>query len=298
MKRLVAILLLLNCSGFAQTAQQNLRQQIGGIVANKQATVGVAMMSLETPSDTLTFNGQRHFPMQSVFKLHLAMAVLHRVDQGKMKLNEGVFVKKTEYWPNTWSPFRDLYPKADSTFALSQLIKYAVSKSDNITCDILFDRVGGPRAVDAYIKGLGMQDVNIAATEYQMQQAWNVQFSNWTTPWATVKLLRTLVQDKVLKQPTESFLWQTMVDTETGPQRLKGQLPAGTVVAHKTGTSGTNPEGITAAINDVGVVVLPNGKRYAVAVYVADSKESTKTNECIIADVNRAIWDYFVGKTH
>jgi len=85
-----------------------------------------------------------------------------------------------------------------------------------------------------------------------------------------------------------------MRETSTGPERLKGQLPEGTVVAHKTGYSGAHKTtGVYAAVNDIGIVSLPNGKYFYISVFVTDSKEDFDTNEKIIADIARAAWDHF-----
>ncbi len=86
-----------------------------------------------------------------------------------------------------------------------------------------------------------------------------------------------------------------MTATSTGVNRIKGRLPAGTPVAHKTGTSDTNAEGVTAAINDIGIVTLPNGEHVAISVFVANSKESNATNEKIIADIAKLVWDHFAS---
>ena len=87
-----------------------------------------------------------------------------------------------------------------------------------------------------------------------------------------------------------------MKGTETGKARLKGLLPKNTIVAHKTGTSGANKEGLTAAVNDIGIVFLPNGQHYFISVFVTKSTENAETNEKIIADISKATWNYFITK--
>ena len=84
-----------------------------------------------------------------------------------------------------------------------------------------------------------------------------------------------------------------MTETPTGPKRIKGMLPPGTVVAHKTGSSGTI-NGLTRATNDIGIVTLPDGKHLAVAVFVSDTKVGTEASEAVIAKVARATWDCWV----
>jgi beta-lactamase class A/beta-lactamase class A VEB len=73
-------------------------------------------------------------------------------------------------------------------------------------------------------------------------------------------------------------------------------VPKGTVVAHKTGWSGTNKDGVTAAVNDIGIIFLPNGQHFAISVFVTNSKEDIATNERIIADIAKVAWDYFSTK--
>ena len=67
-------------------------------------------------------------------------------------------------------------------------------------------------------------------------------------------------------------------------------MPAGTAVAHKTGTSGTE-KGITAATNDIGIITLPDGRHLAIAVFVSDSPEDEATREGVIAKIAKAIWE-------
>ena len=69
------------------------------------------------------------------------------------------------------------------------------------------------------------------------------------------------------------------------------------MVAHKTGWSGTNKEtGITAAVNDIGIVFLPDNNNFFISVFITDSKENAEVNEKIIADISKATWDYFISK--
>jgi beta-lactamase class A len=139
----------------------------------------------------------------------------------------------------------------------------------------------------------------VKINEEVMQSNWDLQFLNWTTPKTASQILASFYDnDKTLLSVEHyDFIWTTMKQTETGKNRLKGQLPEGTVVAHKTGWSGTNKDGITAAVNDIGIVFLPNGRHYFISVFVTDSKEDTASNEKIIADISKATWEYLNQRT-
>ena len=79
---------------------------------------------------------------------------------------------------------------------------------------------------------------------------------------------------------------QLMVETENSPQRLKGLLPVKTFVAHKTGTGND-------AINDAGIITLPNGKHIAITVFIQQSKEEYEAAQKLIAQIAKAVYDYY-----
>jgi len=274
-----------------------LRHQIGELITNKKAITGVAILALED-GDTLTWNGAGHFPMQSVYKFHLALAVLDKVQNDSLRMNQGIFIKKSDLLPFTFSPLRDKYPKGEVNVPLKEIMKYTVSESDNNGCDILFRLLGGPQYVNTFIAGTGVPDISIKATEEQMHMDGSVQFTNWCTPWSAVQLLKKFYFKEILKEPQFGFLWQQLTETGTGKGRIKGLLPEGTVVAHKTGSSGSDTEGIVAATNDIGIICLPNGKHIAIAVFVSNSRENNETNEGLIASIALESWNYFLSRQH
>ena len=151
---------------------------------------------------------------------------------------------------------------------------------------------GGPDAVQAYLKELKIDEMIVASTEKEIGQDWQTQYRNWASPEAAVALLRALHKRRGLSEHSQTLLLKFMIESTPGPKRLKGLLPAGTIVAHKTGTSGTE-NGITAATNDIGIITLP--KHLAVAVFVSDSPANEAIREGVIARVARALWEKFAA---
>ncbi|HEX8548711.1 MAG TPA: class A beta-lactamase, subclass A2 [Cytophagaceae bacterium] len=273
-----------------------LRQQIDSIVANKKAFVGISIMG-DDGKDTLSINGSHRFPLQSVFKFHIGLTVLSRVKEGKLSLDQQIKIEQKDLLPGLHSPLREKYPQG-ATLPLSEILRYTISQSDNVGCDILIKLLGGPPVVERYFLANGYNDVAIKINEEVMQNNWNLQFQNWTTPKAASEVLAAFYKNekKYLTKEHHKFIWDIMKGTETGKDRLKGLLPAGAVVAHKTGSSGANKEGLIAAVNDIGIVFLPKGRYYIISVFVTDSREDLKTCEKLIAEVSKASWDYFVKK--
>lgn len=291
------LLLLITSQTAAQTAN-SLRQKIQKIVSAKNAEVGVSIISGDG-KEVLAVNGDGRFPMQSVFKFHIGLVMLSEIDKGKFSLDQKIKIEQKDLLPNLYSPLREKYPTG-AELKLSQILEYTVSESDNVGCEVLLRLLGGPKAVEDYFIKNKFRDVSIKINEEVMQANWDLQFQNWTTPRAANRILSYFYDNdkKLLSKESHDFIWKTMRETKTGANRLKARLPLGTVVAHKTGSSGTNrTTGITAAVNDIGIVFLPGERHFFISVFVTNSKENAETNEKIIADIAKAAWDYFTVKT-
>ena len=294
---LAAILFLfVDCQTFAQSGDV-LRQEIQQIVSAKKATVGVSIVG-DNGKDVVSINGEKHFPMQSVFKFHIGLAMLSEIDKGKFSLDQKIDVRKEDVLLDLYSPIKDKYPDG-TTLTIAEILEYTVSNSDNVGCEVLLRLLGGTQTVENYFVKNKFKDVAVKFNEEQQQANWDLQFQNWTTPKSANEVLEAFYDNrkKLLSPKSYDFIWKIMRETETGKNRLKGQLPENTVVAHKTGSSGVNKlTGITAAVNDIGIVFLPNGQHFFISVFITDSKENAETNEKIIADIAKVSWDYFMTK--
>lgn len=288
----LCVLLLSN----ALLAQQTgLKSEIETISKQAKGTVGVGIMDLAT-KEMLLVNGNHQFPMQSVFKFPLAMAILDQVDKGKYRLDQKIHVPKGELDLKTHSPMRDMRPNQDFDLTIGELLSYSVSESDNNACDILFRLAGGTAKVNEYIHLLGVKDIAIVATEKEMSKSWDVQYQNYCKPRAMLQLLEIIHQKSKLSKQSHDYLWKIMVAGPTGAKRIKGLLPKDVIVAHKTGTSGSNDKGITAATNDVGIMKLPIGRSIAIVVFVSDAMVDQDLREEVIARIAKAALDHYTGK--
>lgn len=273
-----------------------LKKDIEKILTDKNATVGISVAGIN-PIDTISINGYKKFPMQSVYKYHLALTVLHQVDLGKLSLNDTITITKQHLDNKLWSIIRKKYPNGGN-LALKEVIKYTVANSDNVGCDLLFELIGGPKIANTYMHKVGITDINIKDNEKTIQSNWNLQYQNWTTPIESTNALRKFFENKnqQLLSQTYSFLWKIMKKSWFGNISMKSYLPQNTIIAHKTGHSGKNEKGITGAQNDIGIIFLPNGKHYYLSVLISDSKESSEINQEIIADISKLTYDYFKSR--
>jgi beta-lactamase class A len=276
-------------------AQTPFRKSILDAIGDSHGDIGVAIKHLER-GDTVAYNGTKHFPMQSVYKFHLALAVMDQVDKGKLGFDKKVLIRKEDFIPNTWSPIADQYPQGNVALPIQDILFSTVAQSDNNGCDVLFKLVGGPKKVNDYIKKLGVTEISIQNTEGQMHQNPNLQYENWSTPNAAVQLLELFYKGKILSVGSQASLRDIMERTTTGPKRIKGLLPAGTVVAHKTGMGSKNSVDMLTAINDIGVVTLPDGTHFAIAFFISNTTESNEKLERLMAKISKTAYDYFAAE--
>jgi beta-lactamase class A len=285
----MALLVLFTLLDSAATLQQRFEQ----IAAQAGGRVGAAAMLLET-GESATLNGTQKFPMQSVYKLPICVTVLDRVDHHAIALGKRLAVRKQDMVPaGVHSPIRDRHPEG-TRLTVEELVRFAMVESDGTASDVLLQLAGGPESVTAFLAASSLPDIIVATSEAAMGKSESVQYRNSASPEALVRLLRAIHNGTVLSAASRELLHHCMTETETGPHRLKGLLPAGTQVAHKTGTSATT-EGLTRATNDVGIVSLPSGQHIAIAVFVADSSASQEIRESVIANIARAAWDNWAG---
>ncbi len=292
----------------SEIPDERLAAELNNIADEAQGKVGIHAVLLETGA-TVSVNADERFAMQSVVKVPISMAVLKQVDEGKLSLDQTITIDKDEFIRRGMhSPIRDKAEHSEgyllsSRHELKDLIAFAVSESDGTAADVLQRVAGGAEGVQSYVDSLGIDSMKVRYTHKEFSNNSERQFENWATPKGAVELLSTIneasnkaTENKVnqpLSKENADLLLKLMVETWTGPNRLKGLLPEGTPVAHKTGTSGT-VDGVTAATNDVGIVTMPDGRKFIIAVFVGNSPADEKTREAVIAKSAKAVWDAWV----
>jgi beta-lactamase class A len=257
-------------------------------------TLGIAAIHLPS-GRRIAHNAAERFPMASTFKLTVALAVLARVDSGRISLDERV-----------------------------QMVWLMMYGSDNTSTDKLMRMVGGPAAIDAHLRSRGIDGIRVDRYEGEVhwqyagvrdvppESEWTLQrFESLTsavpraqkdsahaaffrdprdtaTPEAYAELMAQVARGEGLSPASHRFLLDAMQASPTGLRRIRGALPEGTVVADKTGTIGSST-------NDVGLITLPDGSQVAVAVFVKGSPRRTQEVEPSLARAARLVYDHFAG---
>ncbi len=303
--------------------QTTLGPKLEALAARSGGTVAVTVVHLPT-GRRASVNGGTRMPMMSVFKLPLALATLAAVDDGTRALGEPVPLRADEL-RHTYSVVAERWAKGETAPTLETLVREAVQTSDNTAGEKLVLLNGGGPAITARLRGMGLAGVDVAEQEIEIfartecpgaprpAGGWTpATFAacprasrakqvaalrheaaappNGATSDALAALLVKLARGEVLSERSRAWLLTTLEGTTTGARRIRAGLPPGTRLAHKTGT-GDTIGGVNLATNDIGLVTLPDGSRFALAVLTSGVPGTDADREALIARVARTVYE-------
>lgn len=305
--------------------RERLQNEVARLAATAGGKVGVSALHLES-GQSVSWSGEEPFPMASAYKVPIAVQWLRLVDQGQASLDQMVTLRQSDLHPGS-GILSDMLDDPGVALSTRNLLELMLLISDNSATDLLLRAAGGPQAVTSRVRELGLEGLRVdrptlnliadwagvtnlpseeelspgvirkLMEEYEARPeeerrraagAFDADPRDTSTPEDMVRLLEKLWRGELLSQESTALLLDIMTRCQTGENRIKGLLPPGTVVAHKTGTIG----GTT---NDVGIITLPDGAGHvAVAVFVKESTREVPERERAIAQIARALYDYFL----
>ena len=306
-----------NCA--ARPAQ--LQRDLTGIVQAFDGKVGIAVAQAGCDWTVGERSGQ-YFPQQSVSKLWVAISVLDAVDRGKLRLDEPLTLRPEDQTvfnqPLRWTVLK----QGSLTLPAVMMMQDALSLSDNMANDKLLWRIGGPDRVRAVLAERGISGIRFGpgerllqskiagltwspdlATGYNFEQArarlpmdqrqallgdYIADPLDGATPAGIAHALGLLAQGQLLSAASTDVLLGIMRHSKSGPMRLKGAIPPGWTVYHKTGT-GQELQGLATSYNDVAIFQAPDGTRYAVAVLIGETRLPIKARMEMMQAVSRAV---------
>lgn len=253
-------------------------RRLSGLAALERGRGRLGVFALDTGSGrTLAHRADERFLMCSTFKVLEAAAVLHRVDRRLERLDRRVPFTAADLMPNS-PAVRPLLRRGYAT--VGELCAGMVSVSDNAAANLLLPSVGGPGGLTGWLRGLGDGVTRLDRDEPDLNR--HVGDLDTTTPRAMATTLRTLLLGGPLQPGSRRQLERWLIETTTGPRRLRAGLPTGWRFGHKTGTSDTYA-------NDVGFVVPPGRAPIFIAAYYDGRGVAPRAREAVLADVGRLV---------
>lgn len=266
----------------------------------------------------LCINSEAFFPLQSVMKLIVAAAVMDAVDRQEFMLSEEMIVKPGDASPGPQEFAGLVKSRGIYKATIEELVRRSVIDSDSTSVDLLIARLGGIPAIQAFLKRKNIPGIRVDRNERDLQSEsaallWQAEYADdakfeaavaavpvekrtdvWerhlkdprdkATPTGMMFFLNAFASGKLLSTVSTEKLLAIMGETATGHDRLRAGVSPGWEVAHKTGT-GRVWNGVTEATNDVGILIAPDNRKIAVAVFLAQSRDSAERQAAVIAQV-------------
>ena len=280
-----------------QRAPSPLEAQLERIASASKGHVGVAALHLSS-GDTVEWHAEDRFKMASTFKVPVAVYAMHLAETERLSLTEPLLVSRDEMLEP--GILHEYFRHDGVAISTLNAIELSITRSDNGATDIIYERVGGPAAVNRWLQARGYTDMDAGSKTVKetfaggaapADPSWNPALDRTVTPRTMARFLADLHEGRLIPAARAATLLDIM--SRTIGDRLALHLPPGTSVLHKTGTlSGSS--GLS--VNDVGYLRMPNGETIAIAVFIKNSPQSVShaTRDHVIGHVARTIHDYFL----
>lgn len=248
--------------------QSALRKVIEDQLIGTEGTYAVVVKNLKT-GEAASVNGERVFPSASIYKLWVMGAVYEQVQLGKMNLDDSI----EEDIPALNSYFNIPENAAELTegtvsFTIESALYQMITISHNY-------------AALSLTKKIGLENLNKFLGEYGL---YNIKVGGEPTITASdvAVFLEKIYNGKVVSDAASKKMIATMAK-QTKNERIPKYLPAGVVVAHKTGE-------LDGVAHDAGIVFSPKGDLIMVLLSDSDSPVGAMDREALVA---KAVYEYF-----
>ena len=311
-------------------APAQLQASIDALARGFQGKFGIAIRAVDEGWTVEAGQSRTRLPQQSVSKLWVAMTLMSLRDQGKARLDDPVLVRPEDL-TLFHQPIAMLVKGAGYQTTTGDLLTRALTHSDNTANDRLLTFVGGPSAVRGMIERKQLGDIRFGPGERLLQSGtagltWDQRWGgnngfeiarsrldpavraaaldtyvnnppDGAAPIAIADAIARLARGELFTETSTRILLQTMGASVTGRARMRAALPGGWQIAHKTGT-GQDLGGRNAGFNDVGLVTAPDGRRYAIAVMIGDTRRPIGERQALIRNVASAVAAYAGGSRY
>ena len=277
---------------FEAVYETSFERRIAQLADGSRGRIGVAAIDLTT-GEKIGILEDQLFPMASTSKIAVAAAYLEMVEQGKYSLTSEfplLLPIRSAKFSSPAAPVRE-----GEYMSAARLIEIMIARSSNPATDTLLRVVGGPDAVNDWVRRQGIKNFSIdrdiatlVRDDGEFDPAQHIDRRDAATPEAMIALLQGLYQGKYLSAESRRVILDAMAKTRTGKRRIPALMPDYVEVSHKTGS-------LNNTSSDVGILEAPDGRAIAVAIYVT-GQGSRRAREDRIASIARALYDGFAEK--
>lgn len=278
---------LITVTAFASPKTDSARKEIEKVLSDSNYHGGIEIKNSRTGAE-ISINADEKFPMASVFKFPISIAILKKVESGELKLSQKYHLKKSDVVVALGGPITEKYPQGNVDLSLDELLKYMVSDSDNTACDYLIGVAGGPAKVTEALRKLRVENITVSRTEAEAAKTSNdpgPQGLDTATPKAIVSLYEMLRDGKLLNPDLKQHLLTLMTES-TNPPHISRNLPKDLKIAHKSGRCHKN-----LCVNDTAMITLPGAKGEVLMAIFVDGNVTFDSGSAVISKISKIGYD-------
>lgn len=235
------------------------------------ATIGVVAMDTGS-GESVSFGGDRRFGFASTIKALAAAEFLRSTREEE----RGELVRWTadEAEAAGYAPVTSQHVDEGLTYA--ELAEAAVRFSDNAALNLIFDRIGGPRALDEALADLGDTTTQVENDEPTLNTIEPSSSEDTSTPAALTASLAAYLDGSTLSPEDAALLVDWMSDNRTGDALIRAGAPDGWVVADKSGGAGP-------IRNDIAMITPPGDDPILMTVMTTRNDPEAAFDDALVA---------------
>jgi beta-lactamase class A len=322
--RALSLLCLLSLPAYAQEAPSartsaqlsRLQSRLQELSDAFPGVIGVAVRDIKT-GEEVSINGDRPFPMASVYKVPVMVEVFRQIEAGKFSLDDRI--ELGDEHRTLGSGVLTLLSNGLRP-TVKDLITLMIVLSDNEATDVLLKKVGAEN-VTAAMRSMGLNNIRVDRTTFELIRDYlglmdaEARGKTYTEIIAMfrarqigpekvaeaerefAKVMKdvssprdmALLIEKIYKGQAASKescqMMMTILGQQMFNQRLPRYLPESAEMAHKTGTIGSTT-------NDAGIMFV-RGNPIAIAVFTVDKRDARGEVEERMGRLTRVVYDFF-----
>lgn len=272
------------------TTPEQLQSQIEAAFRQVPGTFALAFREVGHEENCVLIGERENFHAASTMKTPVMVELFAQAAEGRFALDDSIEVKNEFYSIVDSSRYsmqlgedseEELYQHIGRRLPIYQLMHAMITRSSNLATNLLIDLVDA-RKVTQRMRALGMKDIQVLRGVEDLK-AYQQGLSNTTTAYDLMLLYELLGKREVVSPQASEQMIAVLLQQEFN-HIIPAKLPKEVKVAHKTGS-------ITGLRHDSGLVMLPDGRQYALVLLSRDMPRPEEGVE-MMAAVSRMVFDY------
>jgi len=238
----VYLVIALSVPAPARASTSDLVRQLDGLIGSFPGGAGIWIADPTIATPLFAHDPEEQVIAASLYKLGVLTEAERRVDAGELHYTDTITIEPEDITAD------GSFENAGTQLTLDAALEAMITVSDNGAALALWHILGGAN-IDATLEKAGVKNFHVAFDDTE---------DNWATPHA-IGTFFTLLAKRQLISPAASDRMLARLERQQINDRLPAQLPAGVVIAHKTG----NLSGVT---HDAGIIFTKTGPRVVIAL--------------------------------